>query len=327
MGAWIDQVHRRAALVHNQIAAAISVAPATGVPAEQLIAPYQRLLDRLYLDELPYARLIDDAHLVITAEGRATETEEPRISALTHLLDRLRDETRRLAKVVGGIRDDERVDNIDLLLAGLARGSLVVGLKIVPPMRDSKQMSFLTEDEPVFRAVKAAIQSLSEIPHLLSAKGVDEEISDLLPDPAVRDATLVTAQRLSPSGRMGIDRVEISSPGVKAGVLTIDERNILRRAIARPHLRQPRKGSFKGIVRELDLDAKRIEIRNVPAVGTIRCVLEQIDAERARRWINRLVSVSGMYERDAAGRPSLLRVTKVTVQKSPRQLPLRHGKP
>jgi hypothetical protein len=157
---------------------------------------------------------------------------------------------------------------------------------------------------------------------LLTVEGVKDEIVELLPDPAVRDAALVTAHRLSPSGRTGIDSVELTSPGGTAGVLTIGERGILRRALARPLLRQPARGTFRGIVRELDLDAKRIEIRQVPNVGTIRCVIEDLDVERARRWINKLVKVSGQYERDSGGRPRLLRAEKVVLQKTPRQLRL-----
>jgi len=322
MGAWVDQVHRRAALVHDQIAAALKVARSVDVDVNQLIAPYQTLLEKLYLEELPYARLLEESDLVINAEGPATLTHEPRVSALTHLLDLLRDESRKLARAVGGITEDSRVDNMDLLLSGLARGSLIIGLKLAPPVRDERQVSFLTEDEPVFQAVRIAIRALSRIPHMLTQQGVSDDIVGILPDPAVRDAALITAQRISPSGRSGIDRVELTSPGSQAGVLTVDERNILRQAIAKPSLRQPARGTFQGTIRELDLDAKRVEIRNVPTIGTIRCIIEQLDVANARRWINKTVKVSGQYERDSGGRPRLLRAERITVVRSPRQLRL-----
>jgi len=283
------------------------------IDIDRVVASYRQLLDKLYLEELPYARLIDESDLVIRAEGRATETYEPRVSALSHLLDRLRDESQRLAKVIAGMAEETRVSNIDLLLSGLARGSLVVGLKLAPPTPDPRQQTFLPEDEPVFEAVKQAIRSLSAIPHYLTVDGVREGLEEVIKNPAVRDATLLTAQRLAPSGRGGIESLTISSPGFEAGILTSGEKHLLRRALARPQFRHPHRGTFVGVVRELDLDAKRFEIRKVKQIGTIRCVLGELETEKARRWLDRVVKVNGTYEADEHGRPRLLRAENVGI--------------
>lgn len=324
MGAWTDQIHRKAALVHDQIAAAIAASRNASFDSHSLVAMYQELLDRIYLEELPYAQLVDHSDIVIRADGPATATTEPRVSALTHLLDRLRDESKRLAKVVGGLRDDARVDNIDLYLSGITRGSIIVGLRLALPAVDPRQESLLTEDEPIFMATRSAIRALADIPHLIGPNGIDVGgLSDLLPNPAIRDATLVTAQRLSPSRQSGIRCVELSSPGGGAGELTLEDRKILRRAVAKPMMHQSTRGQFRGVVREVDLDAKRIEIRHVPHIGSIRCIVDQVDATTARSWLDKNVTVKGQFERDSDGKPRLIKAESVVLNKTPRQLRIR----
>lgn len=317
MGEWVEQVHHRARLIHDQIASVIEWAPQTNVDATAAMLPYQKLLERLYLEELPYAKLLDDSDLVVHAEGSATETEEPRVSALAHLLEQLREESRKIAKVVAGVGRDEKANNIDLLLSGLAHGSLVIGLRVAPPADDPRQTSLIREDEPVFQAIRTAIQSLSVIPHFITSNGMSDDFAKVITDPAVRDASLVAVQRLSPTGRIGIDRISISAPGRNEGQLTPVDRKNLRGILSHPKLKRSGVGTFEGVVRELDLDARRFEIRHVEGIGAIRCVFTELRAENARKWLDREVRVHGVYEADSDGRPRFLSVDTIEVLQTP----------
>lgn len=74
-----------------------------------------------------------------------------------------------------------------------------------------------------------------------------------------------------------------------------------------------------GELREVDLDAKRFHLRNVPGIGGIRCVLSPAQCRHCTQLIGHGVRVSGEYEADADGKPRLMRVQTVEpyqIQKS-----------
>ena len=73
------------------------------------------------------------------------------------------------------------------------------------------------------------------------------------------------------------------------------------------------RGSFVGVVREIDLDAKRFEIRHVADVGAIRCVYGPHMEEQARQVLDKRVRVDGQYETLPNRKPRLIEVSAMDV--------------
>lgn len=322
---WIENVHRKAEMIHGQIAWWMEHAKHGQFDASAACAPYYALLNQIYAEDLPFARVMDESDIVVRAHGPQVETTAPRVLIVETLFADLRTEVARIAKTVIGLSPNSRArvpDEFSLRLCGLARGSLVVGLKIARNDATTRQASIPETAEPMFEAVRTAVRSISLIPHYLTEEGVRADISDILPDPGVRDAALVAAQRLAPSGKRGIDRITLLDPTSAEhnmpGELTQGDRAVLRHALRNPTAGHAvRRGEFIGIVREVDLDAFRFEIRGVPQYGALRCVYPRMDHDEARRFLNHWVRVVGEYESSQDGRPRLLQVESVRPEPIP----------
>ena len=95
-------------------------------------------------------------------------------------------------------------------------------------------------------------------------------------------------------------------------------RKILIQALARP-VRVAGSGSFEGVVREIDLDARRFEIRQVRNAGTIRCIYQPDQHEAVRHILDAQIRVSGNYETRENKQPRLIGVTEIDVIRSPEE--------
>ena len=137
---------------------------------------------------------------------------------------------------------------------------------------------------------------------------------------------MVAASRLAPSGRRGIDRLSLYEPASARGdiaPLTRHSRRVLNHAVAvhRP-IRASGSGVFQGVVREVDLDARRFEIRHVPEIGAIRCAYgSNLDA-LIRQVLDSTIEVQGEYETSPNRKPRLLTVGTVRVTSRPSQMAL-----
>jgi len=69
----------------------------------------------------------------------------------------------------------------------------------------------------------------------------------------------------------------------------------------------------EGEVRELDLDARRFELRRIETgvVNDVRCAYDEALAGSARRWLGHRVEVTGKIERLSNGAPRLISVDKI----------------
>ena len=112
--------------------------------------------------------------------------------------------------------------------------------------------------------------------------------------------------RLSPTGKVGIHTLDISSPDADQSELGNRERVVLRDALRKPVMLKKRFGEFVGEVREVDLDSGRFHLRNISGIGTLRCVLPNVTSETGQKILGSVISVSGDYECDASGRPRLM---------------------
>lgn len=306
-------IHHRAALIHEQMERAWSLVQHE-ISRDDFLGPsnpYFKLLDRLYTEDYPLSRLLDSSDLVFHAEGPAAKDAMPTLHAVNWLIGSAEKQVRALARALFDltmpIMARKIAQGIDLRMTGFAPGSIYAGLRLEPDFPD---LLGDPELEPVFMAVRESIRRLPIIPGFVGNEALDTGIYEAIPDPAQRDAGLTAAFHLSPTGRYGIHTVEIFSPGEKPAELSQRERVVIRDALNRPKMRTSQHGKFVGVVREVDLDKSRFHIR-VSGIGSLRCILPDFTASRARPLLDSLVEVTGEYEVDAEDRPRLMFVTHI----------------
>ena len=320
MGAWTDAVERKARIIHEQMSAARALALRNDADAGEVEGPYLELLNELYREEFQFAHLVDSSDLVARFSGPAVSGGSLPVSVVTSMFSNLRKQIQGIASSIVGLATDKSVRwpmGLDPLLAGVSHGSLVVGICIpgegasgVTGQRVLPEVS-----EPIRQAVRNAVKSVADVPRYVREDGVDDAIAERFPDPAIRDTVLVAASRLAPTGRRGIDRLAFYGPEdvrEEGKPLTVRSRRVLSAAVARP-VRVSGRDSFVGVVRQIDLDARRFEIRQVANVGAIRCAYTAEIDDRVRQILDRRVRIDGQYEALADQKPRLVQVASMEV--------------
>jgi hypothetical protein len=332
MGEAVTHLHARAAMIHGQIAEAISIQRKRGVDLSGLVRTYQSLLASLYEDDLPLASLADRSDVIFHAEGPSARHHAAASATVAWLCEEAERRLRQLSAAAlnwTGFAGEAAQKDLAVLMNGVAPGSLYIGFSL-----DSEARLALggVDDESIvpggFEGIlaraRAAMVSLTTVPGFVGAESVSADIGEAIEDPQLRDATLMAAYHLSPTGKRGIHSLEISVPrsSKPAGIFTNRERVVLREtAVRHPILRREKSGTFVGELREIDLDARRFQLRNVPTLGTLRCVLAQLTPDVARRHIGNGVKVTGVYEEGPSGRPGLMRVEKIEPYQQQQKLP------
>lgn len=318
MATWVNNVHSRAGVLQQQIALALRAQTEQGVDMSAFVATYQGLLAELYTDSLPLAQLMDRSDLLFHAEGPGAQHHAAFSHAVAWLCEEVERRIKQLAtaslKIVGPAADAAEHD-LRVLLNGMAPGSLWAGFSVDSARRMAGHPELpLMDVAPAMATVRAAVRSLPIVARYIGDERVSTELMEAIPDPQVRDSSLMAAFHLSPTGRRGIHTLEISAPGSSdpQSALTNRERTVLREtAVKQPMMRRALQGSFVGQLREVDLDTRRFQLRGVPGVGTLRCVLEGLSLDTARRHLGQGAKVTGTYEADAEGRPRMMRVEQL----------------
>lgn len=317
---WQHQTHKRAALVHDQLRAAWSLVQSQMSEDEFFSSDNAllELLDKIYTEDFPLARLMDGADLIVHAEGPGVSDHEPRLNIVTWLCESVGRNLRALMLATAqltSLSPNTIRRHYELRLAGIAPGSLYIGFAVSPPPAGGLLQAITDELDPAYEAARDAIRSLSVVPQFVSDTEVRGEIVERLPDPAVRDASLMAAYQLAPSGKRGINTLEISSTDSagkrETGILDARDRIVLRETVRhRPVMRSAKSGTFEGEVREVDLDTQRFKLKTKDAL--IRCAFA-MEVKQAKQFLGATVRVSGQYEASADGRPRLLRADEATV--------------
>ncbi|QQE86942.1 hypothetical protein [Azotobacter chroococcum] len=310
MGTWVEQVHKRAAVFHDQIVATRQAQIASGVVLADAIEFLQRNLQVLYEEEMPLAKIYDNSDLVFHAEGPTTSSSMPGLHAFNWLCNSAEKQIRVLARSIFELSNNNAkilANKLDLRFSGFAPGSIYAGftLPTLPSIMGSDEI------EMIHHTLKVAVRQLPAIPEFICDETISRGIADLIPDPALRDASLEAVFRLSPTGRAGIHTIDISSPDANQSALTVRERVVLREVLAKPIKASRKFGRFVGEVREIDLDSGRFHLRNIESIGTLRCVMPEVTSETGKKLLGNYVMVEGDYESDASGRPRLMFSTHV----------------
>lgn len=259
--------------------------------------------------DIPLANVLDLSDVILHAEGPGAANGTPWLKSINWLTGTA---YRNINALIATTMDLHGADgkaisrHIDLRLSGIAPGSLWIGMKIEPP-----ENGLLPIDD--HNPLEVILEQVSKLPEAI--RFIDEEqvlpgINEIFPDPAMRDAELHALYRLTPSGNQhGIHTVNISTQAYSSAALGNRERVVLKNSLDKPK-GVKKHGTFIGKVREADLDKTRIHLREVQNVGTIRCVIPEMTAEKSH--LGKQVRVNGYYETDANDRPRLLYVEDMT---------------
>ena len=316
---WADLVEKKAQIIIDQIVAARVLLSRNEVQAEGIDRPYLDLLRQLYQEEYPLAQLIDSSDLVARFEGRKITGGSAPTKVVAFVVSKLRTQIQVIAKAIAGLRSDVRwPDSLDPVLTGIAQGSLVIGVSIPP----SRQAQLPAIPDPVLDSVRDSVRRVAVVAQYVRDDGVDEAIEQEIPDPAIRDTVLVAASNLAPTTQSGVDKLVLYEPGIsdkQAIPLTSESRKILRRAVDQP-VKASDTATFSGVVRAIDLDAKRFEIRHVKEIDgdSVRCIYRNVKVDDERRLLDREVCVHGRYE-PVDGRPRLIEVVKLEMNETKRR--------
>lgn len=313
MGKWLEALDAKAAIIHDQLAAAKLLARAHGREEALVAQPYLKLLRTLYENEFEFSRIADSSDLVARFTGPAVAGHDLPVDLVRKAVKDLRDQIRRIANAIVGLSGAKPVRWPSVLepqLSGVMHGSLVVGLSL-PPQRESDSGQV---DEPVHAAMRAAMQNLAAVGRCLEGDKLSDTVVEEFPNPAVRQAVLAAACRLAPSGRQGIDSVSLFNAnqrtGRPPGLLTPASRRVLSQSLQR-QAKAPRNGAFEGVVREMDLDARRFKLCRVRGKGAIRCTYGPEQDPGIADILGSWVRVSGQYETAKDGRPRLLAASSI----------------
>lgn len=316
---WSEQVSRRARMIHDQIVGVRQHASDLGISPEEATSSLYQLLENIYLEDFPVARAKDNSDLLLHVEGEAVENH-PRLSLVSSIFDNVKIQVRDLTKAISGIQNHAKVSvrDIDLVLSGLARGSLFVGFKVPLPEEIGNAPNLLGGEEPLFKATKEALNVIDMVSHNIesSSQETEEHISEIVDDPKIRDAAFLAVKRIAPSGRRGVERIGVSGKiaGLREGNLTPAVRAQINEILAQPTVGKELV-EFEGTVREMDLDAKRFDLRGISneSVQDIRCVYSKEDIPNARALLDSRVRVSGYVARRSDEAPRLLSLERIKI--------------
>jgi len=299
---WASLLQRRAHLLHQQIAAMQRLVGEAGGTEEMLMkacAPYYAMLDEIYAKEMPVARALDRADLLLHLDGEGLQTESPRLSLVTGIMGDVRKQVGAMIRTLVGALNEglELPREIDLGLCSFAQGSLYLGFSLPGP---GAGQAFLAGD-PLVTASRQALATLGAVTGLLDEPDAYDLIKRDFADPKLRDSALSAVGQLAPSGRRGVSSVGIGGRALRQGkiwpVLTPQTRERVRSWLERPVL-SDEEIELKGQVRAIDLDLRRFDLRRIDGgnLPDLRCIYPASLDLRAAKWLGRDVKIRGLVE-------------------------------
>lgn len=324
MTTWSEQIERRARLLHTEIAAWQSRAAELGVDPEQACAPFYEMLSAIYSEDFPLAKAKDNSDLLLHVEGRAVEGS-PRISLVSGLFNNVKTQVRDLTKAIAGIVPDVRVpiEDVDLGLSGLAKGSLFVGFNVPLPRERENHENLLGAEDTLYKATKDALRIINTVSHTIEMGDEDaatRHVAEVVDDPKVRDAALVALRRIAPSGKKGVSRIGVTSAqeNRRPAELTPEVRSQIGRMLLKP-VAGKEELQLQGTIRGIDLDAKRFDLRWIVdhKWQDVRCVYTNVSGIEPRKLLDAQVVVRGLVERRSDEAPRLMAVETIEVLRAP----------
>jgi hypothetical protein len=286
---------------------------------DELFEKYYCLLAEIFEHDLKLARLRDNSDLLLRAQGEAFD-DDPRLQLVSSIFSNVTTQVTGLTRAIMGVRAHREVTSkdVDLALTGFAKGSLYFGLAAHRP---TAKFPLIDEVDTLYDSTRRALSVINEVAHTIEdddeALSI-EEVSEVVGDPKVRDAALLAVQRIAPSGRRGIETLSVSSGSARPAELTPAHRRSIRKSLVHPLIRGEDL-QLVGVVREIDLDAKRFDLRGIAdeQLTDLRCAYSEVSDVRPRSLLGAMVRVRGLVERSADEAPRLMAVNSLTIVKPP----------
>lgn len=320
---WKSVLDYKASLLYSQIARVKSEFTAQGTDAdliEEFLEPYYASLKSLYTEDYALAEALENSDLVVRIEGRAVDKDSPRVSVVSSYFGKVRTQVTKIAKALANLDDRQRrlPKEFDLTISAFAKGSLILGFSLptTQDLEEESQVSLFGVNDPLYLAARNAMKTLGVVSKLVIEDASTEALAEAVPDAKVRDIALSAVRELAPSGRTGVSSVAIAGKGIgnfDQGKLTRETRSIAQKAMKHP-VESDEIVTFHGQIREIDLDARRFELRHVEHLeaNEVRCIYDESHTDSAAsKWINKLVTVSGRVERDANGKARLMEIQTI----------------
>jgi hypothetical protein len=323
---WTQVLDFKAKSVHSNLLALqewMERSGADGKLTEEASAPYYHLLASIYEEDFPLAKALDSSDLLLLLEGSAVSCKNPRLSLISTVFSSVRRRVGTVAYALSGVVNQSTLPkDVDLGLAGFSHGSLYLGFSLADASApdDKGNRSLLAESDPLYQATKEAIKTIGIVSQKIASGASEEQIKKILPDPKIRDTTLIAIEQLAPSGKLGIDSVSLAGKGMRKGFrkLTPELRAKVKEWVQHP-VKSEKKERFSGIVREIDLDVRRFELRRISgsSIEDIRCIYPAQFESVAKNSLDQKVSVVGRVEKSSDGKPKLLEIEKIELEATP----------
>lgn len=314
---WREHLDLQARRLHQQIAATQRLVLDTGGSDEKLAlacAPYYQLLDRLYTEDLPLADAMDRSDLLLHLDGSGLQTVNPRLSLVAGVFGDVRKQVSTMIKTLAGAIHETLTlpKEIDLGLCSFARGSLYLGFSLPEPGQNYK---FLNGD-PLVAASREALHAIGQLTGDLDSTDAYDKVLADFPDPMLRDAGLTAVAHLAPSGRRGIETVDLTGkclPDNRWRHLTLETRQRVKTWLEKPVL-GTESITLAGTVREIDLDARRIELRQIESqeLTSLRGIYPATCDREAKSWLDHPVRITGKVE-TYQGKPRLMQIESIAI--------------
>ncbi|MFC3833839.1 MULTISPECIES: hypothetical protein [Deinococcus] len=322
-GAWVKDLSDKVLILENQIfylGLSSSDGEYTSEEIKSAVDKLHGMLFNLIVSDYPMAKILDTSDLIIGAEGEGIELNGVPVSIVSSLMNQSKNEVNKIVKTINGSVKKRIPKRFEPELTGMAAGSVYFGLAAPK----TAETGIFIGGEEIARDVKTAMDSI-----VLASNLVHNDISDfesqMMIDPALRDAALRAVGNLSPSSQSDIARLSIhgrvGGDLYKPVKLETKDRNRARQISDKPTSSSVTKsGNFIGSIREIDLDQRRFEVRSVEGLEDrqmIRCIYEESLESKIRSYLGHRVSVNGQYEVDSDNRPRLLYVESIFRESEP----------
>ena len=201
----------------------------------------------------------------------------------------------------------------DLSLVDLQPGSLDIGLRVPEVWSDQRDLFESASESPL----KAALSDFMATTHWAAEGRNPSELQRIFPEASHRRRALNAIKTFVPRRRGGL----VEEITIYGKAVTVAEQIVLTRLAGERIAEAYRSSlsedevSFEGVIREIDLDNRSFELRQVENVDKVPCTYsEQLDGV-AKNMLGKRVIVVGVQtkaEGEPVGRLAVTEITKVT---------------
>jgi len=315
MSDWTAHVRAQARMIVDQIADLKNRLPSESFAASSAVDRYYKMLEDILDRDLRLAQLRDDSDLLLRAEGVAFKND-PHLQLVSNIFSNVTSQVTDLTRAILGVQNGRKFkpSSVDLGLSGIAKGSLYFGLKAHSPV---EKLPLLGEVDTLYTSTICALRVIDDLAHTVEYNDEVislEAVSEVITDPKVRDAALLAVQRITPSGRLGIDTISIAGGERAPAELNPNHRRAIREILEKPIIRGE-EIEFLGRVREIDLDARRFDLRGIAneQVRDVRCAYQKVGGVNPKTLLGATIRARGLVEKTADDLPRLMSVSAIEI--------------